>query len=458
MASVEPGDDVVEGRLRLVLVQGEDAGQHCARPGVLLVEALVTGNEQPRDDAGGIGPEALRVASALRRRRCGHAAAVARCCACCRVASSGQRGLGALVAVHAAGLEAVEAATGAGSHIDAPRRRCPRGTTPPPRRPLQASGGHHRRAPPGHRPRPGRPPRWAADRRPGRHARLAATDRRDRQVPVGRLVVEQPAQQVETLAGAGPGGPVGGRRRSSTRAGRRWRRSSRRFRPRPAGVVAAAAASRRPRRSAATGPGGAPACATSSSAAPERGVGHRPRPGRAASRRAFELGRRHLALPPGIGTCAAAVPSAPDAPPPAVVQRRLVLPPAAPVHAVAVVAVDVPARQRRNRRLDARELPDLGARTVLPRRHDEDPGHVVGAVAVLGPRSDELGVLERAPLVGHRRRWSKWAQGRALIRAPAARRGATGQVEVGARDDRPAQARGEPGCLGGHARRRVPAR
>ena len=51
MATVEPGDDVVEGRCDLGLVEGEDAGQHRTRSRVLLVEALVAGDEQPRDDA-----------------------------------------------------------------------------------------------------------------------------------------------------------------------------------------------------------------------------------------------------------------------------------------------------------------------------------------------------------------------------------------------------------------------
>ena len=46
---VEAGDDIVQRRAHLVLVEGQDASKHCTRAGVLTLETLLPGHEQPRD-------------------------------------------------------------------------------------------------------------------------------------------------------------------------------------------------------------------------------------------------------------------------------------------------------------------------------------------------------------------------------------------------------------------------
>ena len=49
VASVEANDDVVQGRLNVVVGQGEDALEHHSRSGLLKLEALLAGHEEPGD-------------------------------------------------------------------------------------------------------------------------------------------------------------------------------------------------------------------------------------------------------------------------------------------------------------------------------------------------------------------------------------------------------------------------
>ena len=49
--TVEPGDDIVQRPTYLVLVESENALQHCARSGVLTLETFLTGDEKLGDDA-----------------------------------------------------------------------------------------------------------------------------------------------------------------------------------------------------------------------------------------------------------------------------------------------------------------------------------------------------------------------------------------------------------------------
>ena len=55
---VEAGDDVVQRRPHLVLVESQDALQHRSRAGVLVLEAFLPGYEQPGDDPRRVGRDA----------------------------------------------------------------------------------------------------------------------------------------------------------------------------------------------------------------------------------------------------------------------------------------------------------------------------------------------------------------------------------------------------------------
>src|SRR4051812_45121634 len=87
VTAVEPGGHTVEGLLGLGLIEGEDAGEHCSAAGVLVVEALLAGDEHPGDDPAAVGPKPPRAATDLVAERGGHVEAGRRCRACCRVAS-----------------------------------------------------------------------------------------------------------------------------------------------------------------------------------------------------------------------------------------------------------------------------------------------------------------------------------------------------------------------------------
>ena len=49
VSTLESGHHVVEGLLRLVLVQGQDAGHDLGGPRLLVLEALLSGHEQAGD-------------------------------------------------------------------------------------------------------------------------------------------------------------------------------------------------------------------------------------------------------------------------------------------------------------------------------------------------------------------------------------------------------------------------
>jgi hypothetical protein len=59
---VEAGDDIIQRRAHLVLVEGQDASKHCTRTGVLELETLLAGHEQPGDDPRRVGSDPLRAA------------------------------------------------------------------------------------------------------------------------------------------------------------------------------------------------------------------------------------------------------------------------------------------------------------------------------------------------------------------------------------------------------------
>ena len=91
---------------------------------------------------------------------------------------------------------------------------------------------------------------------------------------------------------------------------------------------------------------------------------------------------------------------APDAPAPAILKRRVVLPATPPAQPVPVTAVDA---------LRVDQEPKAGPGQATYRRHgegfscgnDEDSGHIVGAVAEPSPGLAVTGVLESAPIVRH---------------------------------------------------------
>ena len=88
----------------------------------------------------------------------------------------------------------------------------------------------------------------------------------------------------------------------------------------------------------------------------------------------------------------------PDAPAPVVLRGRLVRPTAVAVHSVAAGTADACASFKNRTAIPARPFTwPLGV--GLSGGDDKDPGHVVGAVAVLGPGFGETGVLEGAATV-----------------------------------------------------------
>ena len=88
----------------------------------------------------------------------------------------------------------------------------------------------------------------------------------------------------------------------------------------------------------------------------------------------------------------------PDAAPPAVLQGGLILPTALAVHPVSA-GTGVGLRIVQELHGHARKPVDFPTRVGLSSGDDENPGHVVGAVAVLGPGFGETGMLERAATV-----------------------------------------------------------
>ena len=62
VTSVEAGDDIVERRAHLVLIEGQYAIQHRTRAGILVLETLLPGYEQPRDHPRRVGHHPLRAA------------------------------------------------------------------------------------------------------------------------------------------------------------------------------------------------------------------------------------------------------------------------------------------------------------------------------------------------------------------------------------------------------------
>ena len=82
---VEPGDDIVQRRPHLVLVQGQDARQHRSRSGVLVLEAFLAGYEQPGDDPRRVGREPLRATRDEAGPHRSHCGTVEKRRACCRV-------------------------------------------------------------------------------------------------------------------------------------------------------------------------------------------------------------------------------------------------------------------------------------------------------------------------------------------------------------------------------------
>src|SRR6201999_2317441 len=85
VTSVEAGDDVVQRRAYFVLVEGQDARQHCTRAGVLALETLLPWHEQPRDESRPVGREPLRAPRDQPALHRSHCRPVDEFRACCKV-------------------------------------------------------------------------------------------------------------------------------------------------------------------------------------------------------------------------------------------------------------------------------------------------------------------------------------------------------------------------------------
>ena len=126
---------------------------------------------------------------------------------------------------------------------------------------------------------------------------------------------------------------------------------------------------------------------------------HRPRPHRPTLGGALELDDGRLANP-GDPTVGGGGSESPDASPPTVLQGRLVGPTASAVHPVAAGAGEG-LRLVQEPQGNTGETVQCALRVGLSGGDNEDPGHVVGAVAVFGPGLGETGVLEGAATVCH---------------------------------------------------------
>ena len=85
MASVEADDHVIQGRLNVVVTQGEDALEHRSRSGLLKLEALLAGHEEPGDHPRRIGRDPVRFAGDELGAHQSHCGTSEKRCACCRV-------------------------------------------------------------------------------------------------------------------------------------------------------------------------------------------------------------------------------------------------------------------------------------------------------------------------------------------------------------------------------------
>ena len=189
--------------------QRQDPRQHRTRAGLLELEALLAGHEQPGDHAPRIGRDPLRAAGHELARRRSHCGTGEKRRACCRVDDHGERRFRALVEVHPVGVQPVEAAAGLPGPTSAGRGRCRRGTRP------RRTGCPRATAPAGRWPRHARtrrrgwPPRSAAGRTPGcASSGPAALDGGRREMTVARLDVQQPLQQVQAALHAAPSRPA----------------------------------------------------------------------------------------------------------------------------------------------------------------------------------------------------------------------------------------------------------
>ena len=114
-------------------------------------------------------------------------------------------------------------------------------------------------------------------------------------------------------------------------------------------------------------------------------------------------------------------PEPPDTPAPMVVRGRLVGPTAAAVHSVAAGTAECLRLVQEPHRKPG-ETVHLAFGVGFSGGDDKYPGHVVGAVAVLGPGFGEMGVLERAATVCQSQQMvelGRWCA--AVIPVPAAR-------------------------------------
>jgi hypothetical protein len=57
---VETDDHIIQRRTHLVLVESQDASQHCAHSRILVLETLLPWHEQSGDDSGPVGREPMR--------------------------------------------------------------------------------------------------------------------------------------------------------------------------------------------------------------------------------------------------------------------------------------------------------------------------------------------------------------------------------------------------------------
>ena len=124
---------------------------------------------------------------------------------------------------------------------------------------------------------------------------------------------------------------------------------------------------------------------------------HRPGPRRSHLRGTFKLNDGQPANKSDVAMRRSSSQS-PDTAPPPILQGRLILPTAVAVHPVSAGA-GVGLRIVQESHGHARKAVDFPTGVGLSGRDDENPGHVVGAIAMLAPGFGKTGMLERAAAV-----------------------------------------------------------
>ena len=178
---VEAGDDIVQRRAHLVLVEGKDALEHGSRAGVLVLEALLPGHEEPGDDPRRVGREPLRAARDEPGPQGSHCGTGEKRRACCRVESTARVDSAPWLRFTPSACRPSKPPPVSGSHMSSPASLSPKNQAAAARTPSDQIGWRRRQRRVRTR-RRGWPPRSAAGRTPGRRssAPLPATGVGDR--------------------------------------------------------------------------------------------------------------------------------------------------------------------------------------------------------------------------------------------------------------------------------------